>query len=42
MIIDVFNHFYPKEYVRALPRPLPNEEKKMILGENARKLLRIK
>ena len=25
LIVDVFNHFYPKEYVEALPRPLPNE-----------------
>lgn len=24
LIIDVFNHFYPKEYIEALPRPLPN------------------
>ena len=23
MIIDVFNHFYPKEYMDALPKPLP-------------------
>lgn len=23
MIIDVFNHFYPKEYFEALPKPLP-------------------
>ena len=23
MIIDVFNHFYPKEYLDALPKPLP-------------------
>ena len=25
MIIDVFNHFYPKEYLEALRKPLPNE-----------------
>jgi predicted TIM-barrel fold metal-dependent hydrolase len=25
LIIDVFNHFYPKEYLEALPRPLPNQ-----------------
>ena len=24
MIIDVFNHFYPKEYLDALPKPFPN------------------
>ena len=24
MIIDVFNHFYPKEYLEALPKPLPD------------------
>ncbi len=23
MIIDVFNHFYPKEYIDTLPKPLP-------------------
>jgi hypothetical protein len=23
LIIDVFNHFYPKEYLDALPKPLP-------------------
>ena len=23
MIIDVFNHIYPKEYLKALPKPLP-------------------
>ena len=23
LIIDVFNHFYPKEYLNALPKPLP-------------------
>ncbi len=23
MIIDVFNHFYPKDYLDALPKPLP-------------------
>jgi len=23
MIVDVFNHFYPKEYMDALPKPLP-------------------
>jgi predicted TIM-barrel fold metal-dependent hydrolase len=23
LIIDVFNHFYPKEYMEALPKPLP-------------------
>jgi predicted TIM-barrel fold metal-dependent hydrolase len=25
LIIDVFNHFYPKEYLDALPRSLPNQ-----------------
>jgi predicted TIM-barrel fold metal-dependent hydrolase len=25
LIIDVFNHFYPKEYLEALRKPLPNE-----------------
>lgn len=25
MIVDVFNHFYPREYLDALPRPLPNQ-----------------
>jgi uncharacterized protein len=25
LIIDVFNHFYPKEYLDALPRPLPEQ-----------------
>jgi hypothetical protein len=25
LIIDVFNHFYPKEYIEALPKSLPNE-----------------
>ncbi len=25
MIIDVFNHFYPKEYLEALPKSVPNE-----------------
>jgi uncharacterized protein len=25
MIIDVFNHFYPKEYLETLPRPLPEQ-----------------
>jgi predicted TIM-barrel fold metal-dependent hydrolase len=24
LIIDVFNHFYPKEYLDALPKPLPD------------------
>jgi len=23
LIIDVFNHFYPKEYMESLPKPLP-------------------
>jgi len=25
LIVDVFNHFYPQEYLDALPRPLPNQ-----------------
>lgn len=25
MIIDVFNHFYPKEYLDALPKPPPEQ-----------------
>jgi hypothetical protein len=25
LIVDVFNHFYPKEYLEALPKSLPNE-----------------
>jgi len=45
LIIDVFNHFYPRE-----PKIIENiktlaileEEKSMILGENATKLLGIR
>jgi predicted TIM-barrel fold metal-dependent hydrolase len=25
LIVDVFNHFYPKEYLESLPKSLPNE-----------------
>jgi len=23
LIVDVFNHFYPEEYLEALPKPFP-------------------
>jgi hypothetical protein len=25
LIVDVFNHFYPKEYLEALPKSLPDQ-----------------